>query len=207
MKNSIYVLFFAMACGLISASILTGVGLYTAPYASANAKAEEVRNVMQVLGVSTQGLESAQLLKEFDKEVKQETIDGLQLDVYSSPKLGKVTAIHFAGPGLWGPIEGYIALDPDMKTIHGISFYKQEETPGLGAEIGAQWFQQQFVGKSIIGPDGKPGIVIAKKGGPPADNKVDAISGATLTSGKVQDMLNQVIEKIVNAQESTAHGK
>ncbi len=117
----------------------------------------------------------------------------------------KVTAVAFAGPGLWGPIEGYLALDPDMRTIHGITFYKQEETPGLGGEIGAQWFQQQFVGKTIVGPDGKPGIELVGGGKASGDNEVDAISGATLTSDKVQAMLKDVMEKIVEAKEQSAN--
>ena len=83
-----------------------------------------------------------------------------------------------------------------MKTIRGITFYEQEETPGLGGEITAAWFREQFVGKSIIGADGKPGIII-RRGGEPAPNKVDAISGATLTCDKVQAMLCEAIESIV----------
>jgi Na+-transporting NADH:ubiquinone oxidoreductase subunit C len=207
MKNSIYILIFATACGLISAAILTGVGNFTAPYSNANEKAEKDRHIMQVLGVPYQGLTSAQLEKKFHQEVKPQKVNGMEFEVYSGGKSGKaVTAIAFAGPGLWGPIEGYIALDPDMKTIHGVTFYKQEETPGLGGEITAQWFQQQFVGKTIIGPDGKPGIRLVKKRPQLADNEVDAISGATLTSNKVQDMLNKIIEKIVKAKELRAHG-
>jgi Na+-transporting NADH:ubiquinone oxidoreductase subunit C len=207
MRNSIYTLFFATLIGLVSAAILTGVGRFAAPYREANEKAEQVRHVMQVLGIPYEGLSSADLLKKYDQAVKKRTVNGLEFDVYSGGQGGKaVTAVHFAGPGLWGPIEGYIALEPDMKTIHGVTFYKQEETPGLGGEIGAQWFQQQFVGKSIVGPDGKPGVQLVKKGQTLADNQVDAITGATLTSDKVQDMLNKLIEQIVNAKERPANG-
>jgi len=205
MKNSIYTLFFATVCGLVSAAILAGVGLSTQARREANMRAEKHRHVMQVLGLSTEGLGSAALEKEFKQDVHPDQVGDLQIYSVGTGKK-KVTAIAFAGPGLWGPIEGYLALDPDMRTIHGITFYKQEETPGLGGEIGAQWFQQQFVGKSIIGPNGKPGIKLVGGHKASGDNEVDAISGATLTSGKVQDMLNQIIEKIVNAKEQPANG-
>jgi Na+-transporting NADH:ubiquinone oxidoreductase subunit C len=93
-------------------------------------------------------------------------------------------------------VEGLLALEPDMKTIRGVTFYKQEETPGLGGEIGSAWFQQQFKGKSIMaGP--KPGIRIIRGGAKSAPDAVDAITGATMTSEKVQAMLNRTIAQIV----------
>ncbi len=160
---------------------------------------------MQVLGLSTEDISSTDLEKEFKQKVCP-TRRWMSMDVFSAGTgQKKVTAVAFAGPGLWGPIEGYLALDPDMRTIHGITFYKQEETPGLGGEIGAQWFQQQFVGKKIIGPDGKPGIKLVGGGKASGDNEVDAISGATLTSDKVQAMLKKIMEKIVQSKELPAN--
>jgi Na+-transporting NADH:ubiquinone oxidoreductase subunit C len=198
-RNSVYTLVFATVVGLISAAILTGVGLFAAPYRLANEKAEKVRHVMQVLGVPYEGLSTEELLKKYSEDVREDRKGDLDVFIYGAQGQGspKAVAIAFAGPGLWGPIEGFISLEPDMRTIHGVTFYKQEETPGLGGEIGAQWFQQQFVGKSIIGPDGKPGMRLLGGGKASADNEVDAISGATLTSDKVQTMLNGVIADIV----------
>ena len=60
-------------------------------------------------------------------------------------------AVGVKGPGLWGGIEGILALEPDMKTIKGLTFYKQEETPGLGGEIAGSDFRDQFIGKRIYG--------------------------------------------------------
>ena len=82
-----------------------------------------------------------------------------------------------------------------MKTIRGITFYEQIETPTLGGEIAAKWFRDQFAGKSIVDKDGNPGVIISSLG-ETAPNKVDGISGATMTCDKVQMMLNELIEKI-----------
>lgn len=107
-------------------------------------------------------------------------------------------AVDFAGPGLWAPIKGIMALENDMKTIRGITFYQQEETPGLGGEIASEYFRSRFTGKKIIGSDGKAGIIIKaglKDGG---INEIDGLSGATMTINKVSDMLNDVIAKVAN---------
>ena len=98
---------------------------------------------------------------------------------------------------MWGPIRGFLALEADMRTIRGVTFHEQEETPGLGGEIASVWFQEQFKGKVIELPDGERGIHIRRGGGASGPNEVDAITGATMTSKKVEVMLNAVIERIL----------
>jgi Na+-transporting NADH:ubiquinone oxidoreductase subunit C len=97
---------------------------------------------------------------------------------------------------LWGPVEGFLCFEEDMRTISAVSFYKHEETPGLGGEISSAGFTGQFEGLAAVSADGRPGIAIVGDGAS-APNEVDAISGATMTSDKVQDMLNRVIAEVV----------
>lgn len=94
------------------------------------------------------------------------------------------------GKGLWGPIWGYVALNENKKTIFGATFDHKGETPGLGAEIANDAFQQQFKGKSIF-DDGELVSVQVVKGGAPDDapRSVDAISGGTITSQGLETML------------------
>lgn len=94
------------------------------------------------------------------------------------------------GAGLWGPIWGYIALNDDMSTIYGANFSHQSETPGLGAEISTEKFQAQFKGKNIFEGETLCSITVAKSNeSAPAEYRVDAISGGTLTSKGLQAML------------------
>jgi Na+-transporting NADH:ubiquinone oxidoreductase subunit C len=199
-KGNVYTLFYAAALGSICALLLTAAASFTAPYKKANAEAEEALNVLLALKAPLPANASAtQVLKLLEDNVQQKKRGDITMYVYSPPDAaGKVLAVamRFSGPGLWGPIKGFLALEPDMKTIRGITFYEQEETPGLGGEIAAPWFRDQFVGKSIVAPDGKPGMIIGKPG-EQAANKVDAISGATMTCDKVQAMLNEAIKNIV----------
>ena len=204
MKRSIYALGYAAVLGATCALLLTAAARVTAPYIQANAEAEETLKILMVLRVPLQPDTSAkQLGQVFESNVREEKHGGITTYVYSPPEAkGQIQAValQFSGPGLWGPVKGFLALEPDMKTIRGVTFYEQEETPGLGGEIASSWFQEQFVGKSIVDENGVPGIIISSAG-ESASNKVDAISGATMTCNKVQAILNEVIKSILREKE------
>jgi Na+-transporting NADH:ubiquinone oxidoreductase subunit C len=199
-KDNVKTIVYAAVLGLVCASLLTGAGRLAAPYRKANELAEEVRNILAVLGVPfAQDASSQELVEIYQRNVRLQQRGELTLYIYADPVAeGEVQAmaVPFVGQGLWGPVRGFLALEPDMKTIRGVSFYHQEETPGLGGEIGSAWFQEQFKGKLIEDPEGRLGIRVARGEGPRAPNEVDAISGATMTSQKVEEMLNAAIALI-----------
>ena len=99
------------------------------------------------------------------------------------------TVVPIYGAGLWGPIWGYISFQEDNATIAGAYFDHESETAGLGAKIKDDpAFQAEFVGEQ---PDfSQANVFEIVKGGAPADpegkslvdNKIDAITGATMTS-------------------------
>ena len=98
--------------------------------------------------------------------------------------------IPVRGKGLWGPVWGYIALRNDFNTISGTVFDHRAETPGLGAEINTDWFEDAFIGKTIFENGEFIGIKVVKGGADPsAMHSVDAISGGTITSKGVEDMI------------------
>ncbi len=94
------------------------------------------------------------------------------------------------GTGLWGPIWGYLAVDSDGSTIVGAVFAHSGETPGLGAEIATPMFSGRFIGKQIFEGKELTSIAVVKPGSAAITNhSVDGISGGTLTSNGVNDML------------------
>lgn len=207
MKGRLYTLGFSAVLGTVCALLLTAAAEFTAPYKAANEKAEEFLNILIALNVPmTQDLSSEQMVKIFDENVRDR--DGDKMVYIYTPGEAEyrleAIALRFSGPGLWAPIKGFLALDSDMRTIRGITFYEQEETPGLGGEIAASWFRDQFVGKSIVDDNGNAGIVI-RGGGVALVNGVDAITGATMTCDKVEEMLNEVIRNIV--EENVSDGR
>lgn len=204
MKNNVYTLFYAGVLGTVCSLLLTAVASFTAPYQEANKEAEKNRNILGVLQVPYQpGASSQELVEIYKDNVRIEQKGELEMYRYVPPKDSgneETVAVGFEGPGLWAPIKGFLALDKDMRTIRGVTFYEQEETPGLGGDIVTDKFRDQFIGKSIVDEAGNPGIIISS-GGEPAPNKVDAISGATMTCDKVQAMLNEAISSIVEEKQ------
>ena len=102
-----------------------------------------------------------------------------------------------AGSGLWGPIWGYVALDNDMTTVYGSTFDHKGETPGLGAEIKEEAFQEKFIGKTIFDEQMKYEPIEVVKGGVDMSgemHKVDGISGGTITSKGVGEMLERTLK-------------
>ena len=106
--------------------------------------------------------------------------------------------IPIAGKGLWSTLFGYFALEKDLNTVKGISFYKHGETPGLGGEVEKKWFQDNFIGKKIFNSSaelisikvvkGKAGDVLSSDA---LIHGVDGISGATITSRGVSEFLKK----------------
>ena len=95
------------------------------------------------------------------------------------------------GMGLWGGISGFVSLNDDKNTVYGAYFDHESETAGLGAEIkDSQEWQEKFQGKKVFDEAGQIAIGVEKK---VEDGKkayeVDAVTGATLTSNGVRDML------------------
>jgi Na+-transporting NADH:ubiquinone oxidoreductase subunit C len=97
-------------------------------------------------------------------------------------------ALPLDGPGFWAPIKGVIGIATDQRTITGISFYEQNETPGLGGEIVTPQFRDQFVGR-IIDETGPP-MEILPATATLDENAVHAITGATQTSTRLGKFMN-----------------
>ena len=99
------------------------------------------------------------------------------------------------GAGLWGPIWGYVAVNDDGSTIYGANFSHEGETPGLGARIADKDFQDEFADKHLFVDGAFKGVVVLKKGQKSVTGaeQVDALTGATITSRGVSDMLEDCL--------------
>ena len=201
MKDNPRIILFTVVLAVICSLLLAGSTLFTAPYRRANEKAEELRNFLAVLGAPVQELrDSQELLALFNRDVRVKPLGPLTLYEYHPDPGGdakpQAVAVPFTGMGLWGPIKGVLALQPDLRTIKSISFYQQEETPGLGGEIASDWFRRQFENKQILSADGRAGFRVLKPGAQAGPSEVDGISGATMTSQRVELMLDNLARSI-----------
>ena len=96
------------------------------------------------------------------------------------------------GYGLWGTLYGYISIEDDFNTVSGIEFYDHKETPGLGAEVDNPKWKAQWKGKKIY-KDNKVNLAVIKgkveAGDSESTYKIDGLSGATITSRGVTNMV------------------
>ena len=116
--------------------------------------------------------------------------------IYLHYDLQKLNAIILPvrGYGLWGTMKGYLALKPDLKTIIGLEFFDHKETPGLGGEIDNPKWKAIWKGKEVYSESGEVLISVIKgsvdKSSKESKYQVDGLSGATITSNGVTNLLS-----------------
>jgi Na+-transporting NADH:ubiquinone oxidoreductase subunit C len=216
-KNS-YTFGFAIIMVIVVGVVLSFAATSLKPKQLENVKREKMQDILSTVGFSkdeTTREEAEVLYPEYIKgeyilDVNGQTVEGVAFDVdmkkeMKKPREERKLPIYLAekdgksyyilplyGAGLWGPIWGYISLEEDKNTIFGASFDHEGETPGLGAEINKDFFEQQFIGKTIMENSEFVSVKVVK-GGAQGQHETDGISGGTITSNGVSDMLEESI--------------
>ena len=132
-----------------------------------------------------------------DKEISDENLPLYVCQVNGETKY----VIPVTGKGLWDAIWGYVALNADKNTVYGVYFSHKGETAGLGALITEyEKFQKQFEGKRLMNDDRtEVALSVVKKNKSindlSLDSRCDAVTGATLTSNGVNDMLHDCLAR------------
>lgn len=218
-NSNAYTLIYATGLVIIVAALLAFVAVQLQPLQEANIIKEKKQNILSSVGIIVTPEEADAKYAEVIKEdiavnASGDKVDGLGFDVDMVAEVAKnnmernlpifkaqltdgsvKVIIPLRGKGLWGPIWGFVALDDDMSTVYGTSFDHKGETPGLGADINLPFFEDQFKGKKLYDGDTFKSIFVHKGGSGAAAaagdlvHGVDAISGGTITSKGLQDML------------------
>ncbi|HOO83999.1 MAG TPA: NADH:ubiquinone reductase (Na(+)-transporting) subunit C [Prolixibacteraceae bacterium] len=214
-NGNTYTFIYASVMVIIVAAILSFTAMSLKPLQKRNIEVEKKKNILTSININASTAEAEKIYDQtitnsyvvnskgelvegnaFTIDLKKEHAKALEervMPVFEANmgEQGTKYVIPLRGTGLWGPIWGYVALNSDLNTIFGATFDHQGETPGLGAEIVTPAFQEVFKGKELFDNNGKfVSLVVAKAGEvAPAQHKVDAISGGTITSKGLQQML------------------
>lgn len=213
-NGNTYTFMYASVMVIIVAAVLSFTAISLKPFQKRNVEIEKKQNILAAINVETTVVDAEKIYDEtisntYVVNSKGEVVEGdaftvklkqqhaLPLEEQVLPVFeanlaeGTKYVIPLYGSGLWGPIWGYVALNDDMNTLYGAIFDHAGETPGLGAEIVTPAFQNVFKGKTIFSSEGEfVSLVVAKAGeAAKAEHKVDAISGGTITSKGLQEML------------------
>lgn len=150
--------------------------------------ADEFKNVQDMLWNGTELVPyEGKFLSSYGSAIKAG-----ELHVFVAQAEGETKyVLPVTGRGLWGGLWGYIALNADKKTVYGTYFYHESETAGLGARIGERWFQELFNGKPVFAGENTEAVAlkVVKAGASKAENEIDGVTGATLTSDGVSAMV------------------
>jgi Na+-transporting NADH:ubiquinone oxidoreductase subunit C len=209
-NSNTYTVIYASVMVIIVAFVLAFASSALKPVQTKNKELDKMKQILSALNIDTKGQDAEAVYKNYIKKdmildaagaVKAEG-GGFALGeskdefaVYVAEVKGSTKyIIPLYGNGLWGAIWGYVALDEDKNTVYGTYFSHAGETPGLGAEITSPAFQAPFRGKHIMKEGRLVSIAIVKPGKAVSDRDyVDGISGGTITSTAVQDMLKSCL--------------
>ncbi|MBM3917948.1 MAG: NADH:ubiquinone reductase (Na(+)-transporting) subunit C [Sphingomonadales bacterium] len=221
LNSNTYVFGFAFAVTIIVALMLSGAATILKPFQEQNFLKEKQENILSVVGKTATddykkfntyiksvvidehgneltGVDAFDINLAYDKKLHtKDSTYTLRYPLYIFEEGGKKTFIlQLAGVGLWGPIWGYLALDEDGNTVKKAVFDHKGETPGLGAEINTDGFEGQFRNRKIFDDSGSfVSVQVTKEAKSDDDpHKVDAISGGTITSTGVSNMLREDIK-------------
>jgi Na+-transporting NADH:ubiquinone oxidoreductase subunit C len=181
---------------VVVAAVLAIAAMVLGPVQNANVARETKGLLLAVAGLTPPAAEIEKAYADNIVEVAVDGPDGAKLPLYESTANGKhLYIIPVSGSGLWGPVWGYVALEQDWDTIAGVVFDHKGETPGLGAEISTPKFEDQFRGKKLFDGAELVSITVLKGSGASRgnDHAVDAISGGTITSRAVENMIRATL--------------
>lgn len=187
MKDKILMIVFVLVLGSILTAALVAVNFYTTPVIEKNEEIATKSSILKALNISFSPGEVEQI---FADNVEEKQKDGTTYYVAKDNNI----AFPYSGSGLWGPIEGIIAVQPDFERLKGITIIRQEETPGLGSRIGEVPYLAQFEGKRF-----SEGLKLVQPGRSSQDNEIDSITGATMTSDAFIAILNENLQEVMPA--------
>jgi Na+-transporting NADH:ubiquinone oxidoreductase subunit C len=220
-NSNAYTFIFAIVMVIIVGTVLAFAATSLQPIQYENMRQEKMQNILATVGVETDRGGAEVLYRQHIKEEivldnqgnVREGVNAFEVDLareirrdpqeqnfplYVSEVDGETYyIIPLRGAGLWNAIFGYVSLKDDVNTVKGVVFDHLGETPGLGAEITKEWFRERFADEKIMDGEGNFVGVSVVKGNPSTskdDNRVDAISGATITTDGVSDMIKERLE-------------
>lgn len=193
MREDTRTITFAAAICVTCSLLLSGTAAGLKNMQDANKAFDVKRNIVKAFGISIGDMTRLEIEDTFEKNIASETAGDLPLFTWTDNGADAPSKYAFpiSGKGLWSTLLGYLALNADLETIAGVSFYKHGETPGLGAEIEKDWFLNQFKGKRLYADGAPTAFKVAKPGFSEGESAVDGISGATLTGNGVEALIRK----------------
>ncbi|WP_448382490.1 FMN-binding protein [Desulfosoma sp.] len=201
MKGRLFSVLYMFVLSLIFTSVVSALNVLNKDRIRQNEALRVQGLVLNVLNISPPEKGSAaEMAQLFSRRVRETSLGDRPLYVGLAPDGETVVGYAFpvSGPGFWGPIDAMVAVDPGIQKILGIAFYRHSETPGLGGRITEDWFQNQFRERPVqVPPAGMRFFYLKPPGTAHAPTELDAITGATETSRRLEKFLDEELKKTI----------
>ena len=141
-------------------------------------------------------LPGAEIFQPVEADIEVELPDGSRektriFEVLAGDKQRLGWSFNAHGSGFAGPVELVIAVDRDFQKIMGFDVLASSETPGFGDQIKSDYYRRQYAGAPA-----EP-LALVKTGDPAvADAQIVAITGATVSSEAVVEIVNRFVTQI-----------
>ena len=193
-NSNSYIIIYSAILVVVVAFLLAFIFQALKPMQDANVALDLKKQILYSLNI--RGLDGKQAEEKYAEVVKEEgEVNGQKY--YACNIDGEdVLVVSLKGMGLWGGISGFVSIHGDENpTVYGAYFNHESETAGLGAEIkDSKAWQEKFIGKKVFDETGGIALSVEKNVTVP-NSQVDAVTGATLTSNGVRDMLKEGLGK------------
>ena len=196
-NSNSYIIIYSAILVVVVAFLLAFIFQALKPMQDANVALDLKKQILYSLNI--RGLDGKQAEEKYAEVVKEEgEVNGQKY--YACNIDGEdVLVVSLKGMGLWGGISGFVSIHGDENpTVYGAYFNHESETAGLGAEIkDSQAWQEKFIGKKVF-VDGSQDVALSVvKNVEDPETQVDCVTGATLTSNGVNDMIKAGLKDAV----------
>ncbi len=196
-NSNSYIIIYSAILVVVVAFLLAFIFQALKPMQDANVALDLKKQILYSLNI--RGLDGKQAEEKYAEVVKEEgEVNGQKY--YACNIDGEdVLVVSLKGMGLWGGISGFVSIHGDENpTVYGAYFNHESETAGLGAEIkDSKAWQEKFIGKKVF-VDGSQNVALSVvKNVEDPETQVDCVTGATLTSNGVNDMIKAGLKDAV----------
>lgn len=194
MENNIIQAWLVLILAICFGSALAGMQLTLGPKIEENKLNETLSKIPELvldkqeaekLAESDAQLDVKPMTVSVEKAAKTATYSVYEAKSPEGERLGWVAKA--SGQGYADKIELLLGLSADLEKVSGIFVLEQKETPGLGNKIVTDEWRSQYNGA----PTSQPLTVV--KGGGSGPGQINAITGATISSRSVTDIVNTAI--------------
>ncbi len=201
-KSPAYILLFMTGICVVFGAGVAAVNFATQDLLEKNAAMHRNRVICSAFMLEVEGTSAEAYETAVTANIEALEVDGRQ--IYKQSTGDGAIGFVFGGMGFWDRITGILVLTPDLNEVINVQFLDQKETPGLGARIEEAWFTDQFKGLRLNWGDmSGQRVVVGASPDPNAENRVDAITGATQTSMALMRFMNEELARIRDAAEKS----